>query len=74
MRLSSAGRNCVSGLVEARRIETRARGLARLSLETGHGPAFDAALALYVRFGFVPCGPFAGYTRDPFSRFFSLEL
>lgn len=52
----------------------RARGYAALSLETGHGPDFDAALGLYVRFGFVPCGPFADYTNDPFSRFFALEL
>ena len=33
--------------------EARVRGLKRLSLETGSGPAFDAALALYRRRGFV---------------------
>ena len=52
----------------------RARGYERVSLETGSGPAFDAAHALYIKRGFIPCGPFVGYVRDPFSRFFSLEL
>ncbi len=52
----------------------RARGYARLSLETGHGGPFDAAHALYARHGFVPCGPFGDYVDDPFSRFFTLEL
>jgi len=52
----------------------RARGYARLSLETGSGPAFDAAHALYARHGFVPCGPFGGYVEDPFSRFLTLAL
>jgi putative acetyltransferase len=52
----------------------RARGYDELLLETGHGEPFDAAHALYARFGFVPCGPFADYPDDPFSRFFCLEL
>ena len=52
----------------------RTRGLARLSLETGSSPAFDAAHALYTRFGFVYCEPFADYHADPFSRFMTLEL
>lgn len=52
----------------------RARGLTRLSLETGSSPAFDAAHALYTRFGFVYCAPFADYHADPFSRFMTLEL
>ena len=52
----------------------RSRGLTRLSLETGSSPAFDAAHALYTRFGFVYCEPFADYHADPFSRFMTLEL
>lgn len=52
----------------------RERGYAELLLETGHGPAFDAAHGLYARFGFEPCGPFADYTDDPFSRFLRLAL
>lgn len=47
----------------------RERGYARVSLETGTTPGFDAAVAMYRRFGFVDCGPFADYQEDPFSRF-----
>ena len=54
--------------------EARAIGLSRLSLETGSTPAFDAAHALYQRFGFDYCAPFAGYRPDPFSRFMTLDL
>ncbi|UNU44365.1 GNAT family N-acetyltransferase [Sphingopyxis sp. YF1] len=49
--------------------EARRRGVARLSLETGSGPAFEPALALYRRHGFDDCEPFADYKADPFSRF-----
>ena len=52
----------------------RERGYRRVSLETGSGTAFAPAQALYARHGFVPCGPFAAYVDDPFSRFFTLEL
>jgi putative acetyltransferase len=52
----------------------RARGLRRLSLETGSSPAFVPAQALYRRFGFVDCAPFADYGPDPFSRFMTLPL
>ena len=54
--------------------EARRRGYTRLSLETGSGPGFDAALAFYEKYGFNYCGPFAEYTDDPFSRFMTLEL
>jgi putative acetyltransferase len=54
--------------------EARSRGYGELLLETGHGGPFDAAHALYARFGFEPGGPFAGYADDPFSRFFRLAL
>jgi putative acetyltransferase len=50
------------------------RGYQRLSLETGSTPDFAAAHALYVRFGFTPCGPFAGYTLDPFSLYMTKVL
>ena len=54
--------------------EARARGLDRLSLETGSGPAFEPALALYARHGFEECEPFADYKPDPFSRFMTRSL
>jgi putative acetyltransferase len=52
----------------------RARGMKRLSLETGSGEAFDAAIALYRKFGFTDCGPFGDYKEDPFSRFMTRVL
>jgi putative acetyltransferase len=54
--------------------EARARGYRRLSLETGSMAAFAPARALYARFGFEPCPPFAGYAEDPYSVFMSREL
>jgi putative acetyltransferase len=47
----------------------RADGLTRLSLETGTGPSFAAAEALYQRHEFEPCGPFADYEDTPFNRY-----
>ena len=53
----------------------RERGYHRLSLETGTGPAFEAAHGLYRQFGFTECAPLAGYpTNDSFSRFLSRVL
>ena len=54
--------------------EARRRSYSRLSLETGSGPGFEASHALYLKFGFVFCGPFSDYTDDPFSRFMTLEI
>ncbi|HET7817631.1 MAG TPA: GNAT family N-acetyltransferase [Sphingomicrobium sp.] len=54
--------------------EARRRAYRRLSLETGSTEPFAAALRLYEREGFVPCGPFGGYAPTPFTRFFALEL
>jgi putative acetyltransferase len=47
----------------------RSRGYERLWLETGTGPAFEPAQALYRRNGFETCGPFADYPANPFSLF-----
>ncbi|MDO9368848.1 MAG: GNAT family N-acetyltransferase [Sphingopyxis sp.] len=54
--------------------EARSRGLERLSLETGSSGAFEPALALYRRYGFEDCEPFADYRPDPFSRFLTRAL
>ncbi|KQS01546.1 acetyltransferase [Sphingomonas sp. Leaf357] len=54
--------------------EARARGYARLSLETGSNAAFAAARAMYERAGFETCGPFAGYSDTGFSRYYTLGL
>ncbi|HYW77026.1 MAG TPA: GNAT family N-acetyltransferase [Gammaproteobacteria bacterium] len=56
-------------------IETaRQRGYRRLSLETGSMEAFAPARALYERFGFDYCGPFADYVEDPYSMFMTKAL
>ena len=55
-------------------VEARGRGLEHLSLETGSGAAFEPALALYRRYGFEDCAPFADYKPDPFSRFMTRVL
>ena len=53
----------------------RARGLRRLSLETGSGEAFAPAIALYRKFGFTDCAAFGDYPAgDPFSRFMTRVL
>jgi putative acetyltransferase len=52
----------------------RAEGLARLSLETGSGPAFEPALALYRAHGFVNGEPFGGYQASAFNQFLHLVL
>jgi putative acetyltransferase len=54
--------------------EARGRGLQRLSLETGSGASFDAALQLYQSAGFEICGPFGSYVIDPFSVFMTRQL
>lgn len=54
--------------------ESRARGYSRLSLETGSTPAYQPALALYARHGFVEGEQFGGYVSSDFNRFFHLTL
>jgi putative acetyltransferase len=52
----------------------RQRGYARLLLETGTGPAFEAAHALYKRNGFDWCGPFGDYRATDFNMFMARSL
>lgn len=47
--------------------EARARGYARVSLETGRPEPFLPARRLYEAHGFVECPPFADYVADDFS-------
>lgn len=54
--------------------EATARGLKRLSLETGPHEPFMAARRLYMRHGFTECGPFANYSDRVFSRYFTRDL
>ena len=52
----------------------RARGMSRLSLETGSWDYFLPAHALYRKHGFVECQPFGDYAPDPNSLFMTLDL
>ena len=49
-------------------------GLRRLSLETGSGDAFEPALALYRRRGFVNGDAFGNYEKSDFNQFLHLDL
>lgn len=53
---------------------SRERGYHRLSLETGSGEPFAPAHALYTRFGFKRCAPFADYADNSFSHCMTLML
>ncbi|WP_174298534.1 GNAT family N-acetyltransferase [Sphingomonas bacterium] len=55
-------------------VAARAGGHGRVHLETGVGPRFLAANALYERFGFVDRDAFGGYPPSPHNRFMTLEL
>ena len=54
--------------------EARHRGLTRLSLETGFGPSFEAALAMYRRRGFDNGDAFGEYEHTAYNQFLHLDL
>tara|TARA_R110002072_G_scaffold215499_1_gene372611 strand:- start:549 stop:1004 length:456 start_codon:yes stop_codon:yes gene_type:complete len=72
--LAHLRKGVAAALVEHIIAEARARNYYRLSLETGSGPAFDAALALYRRYGFVEGAAFGDYEKSDFNQFFHLVL
>jgi putative acetyltransferase len=67
-------RGVASVLLEHLIQQARGRGLTQLSLETGNGAAFQAALALYQRRGFLEGEPFADYRPNGHSVFLHLTL
>jgi len=54
--------------------ESRRRGYARLSLETVSGSAFEPALTLYRKYGFVEGEAFSNYEKSAFNQFLHLDL
>jgi putative acetyltransferase len=70
MRGKGAGRAMLRHIIAT----ARARGMSRLSLETGSWEYFRPARAFYRSHGFVECPPFADYVLDPNSVFMSLDL
>jgi putative acetyltransferase len=51
-----------------------ARGVRRVSLETGAGEAFAPARTLYASAGFVPCGAFGDYRATAYNTFMTRSL
>jgi putative acetyltransferase len=71
---AARGRGVGSAMLRHIVAAARARGMSRLSLETGSWAYFAPARAMYARHGFVECGPFGAYREDPNSVFMTLEL
>jgi putative acetyltransferase len=68
------GKGVASCLVAHLLAEARRRSYRRVSLETGTMEGFAPARALYARFGFEVCPPFADYRQDPHSVCMTLDL
>ena len=71
---SERGNGIGSAMLRHIMAAARARGMSRLSLETGSWDYFRPARALYRRHGFVECAPFGDYLPDPNSVFMSIDL
>jgi putative acetyltransferase len=67
-------RGVAAALLETIIAHARAEEVSRLSLETGSGLAFDPALALYRRRGFVNGPAFADYVLTDFNQCLHLVL
>ena len=63
-----------AALLETIITHARSQGYERMSLETGTGPAFEPALALYRGRGFVNGAAFADYTLTDFNQCLHLAL
>lgn len=70
----ATGRGVGTALLEHLLHQARARGLSRLSLETGAEDFFAPARRLYLRHGFEVCPPFGHYRPDPLSVFMTRSL
>lgn len=69
---AARGRGVAEALLQHIESAARSHRLTALKLETGAG--LDAALRLYTRQGFVPCGPFGAYPDAPKSVFLEKRL
>ena len=67
-------RGLAAALLETIIAQARAEGLTVLSLETGSGPAFEPALALYRRRGFANGAAFGDYALTDFNQCLHLAL
>jgi putative acetyltransferase len=64
---AARGRGIGHAMVDHLLAVARARGVTRVSLETGTMDAFAPARSLYTRAGFEPCPPFGAYPNSPYS-------
>lgn len=71
---AARGRGVGSAMLRHIIAQAQARGMTRVSLETGSWPYFAPARALYARHGFVECAPFGDYRLDPNSVFMALDV
>jgi len=76
MRVADAylGRGIGRAILEHIVAAAQTQGMRSLWIETGSTPAFLPARRLYESAGFTRCGPFDGYTDDPFSVFMTREI
>lgn len=71
---AARGRGIARAIVDHLLAVAHERGFARVSLETGSGPDFAPARALYAGAGFTTCAPFADYPDSPNSAYMTLSL
>jgi putative acetyltransferase len=71
---AARGRGIGRAMVEHLLGVARARGVRRVSLETGTMAAFAPARSLYARAGFEPSEPFDDYRPSPNSTYMTLWL
>jgi putative acetyltransferase len=68
------GEGIAARLLEFVLADARARGISRVSLETGSMEFFVPARRLYAKAGFIACPPYGSYGDDPNSAFMTLAL
>ena len=54
--------------------EAKKLKINKISIETGSGNFFKSARELFKKFGFEPCEPFAHYTEDPNSCYYTKNI
>jgi len=69
-----AGRGAGAMILKTIIAAGKSRSLRRLSLETGSGAAFEAALALYQKYGFRKGEAYSTYKQTAFNHFLHLDL
>ena len=71
---AARGRGIGRAMVEHLLAVARARGMRRVSIETGAMAVFAPARSLYAHAGFEPCAPFGDYVQSPNSTCMTLWL